>query len=315
MAVGRIKNTELSAIAAAIRQKNGLSTTYKPGEMAQAILDIPTGSSAVIESKSITQNGTYTAPTDVDGYSPVVVAVQPSLQSKTATQNGTVTPDSGYDGLSSVVVNVSGGGGVIFTADPDRVASMVDGEVVFLETFYSYSVSATKPTCQAPSAGIAGQNSGYAMACLSSTQTSSYTWTTSDNNYNALWIGADFGEPVVLNAVTVAPRTWSGNRQISDVIFEASVNGSEWILIGTGSVYGNGLADATWNNFVFGSNVAFRYYRLRTTSGMHEKTGVNGSATFTLYGLGFYYSSDISSNGYTDVFWRDNGVTRSYKIV
>lgn len=111
MAEGRIKNTELAAIAAAIRSKNGESTIYKPAEMAQAILDIPTGGSAVIESKNITANGAYTAPTGVDGYSPVVVDVQPNLQSKTATQNGTVTPDAGYDALSSVVVNVSGGGG------------------------------------------------------------------------------------------------------------------------------------------------------------------------------------------------------------
>ena len=97
-----------TAIGNAIRSKNGESTVYKPGEMAQAILDIPAGGSAVIESKSITENGTYTAPTGVDGYNPVTVAVQPNLQSKTATENGTVTPDSGYDGLSSVVVNVSG---------------------------------------------------------------------------------------------------------------------------------------------------------------------------------------------------------------
>jgi hypothetical protein len=116
MAEGRIKNTELSAIAAAIRSKNGESTVYKPGEMAQAILDI-SGGSAVIESKSITANGTYTAPTGVDGYSPVVVDVQPNLQSKTATENGTVTPDTGYDGLSSVVVDVSVSSGNVVLAE------------------------------------------------------------------------------------------------------------------------------------------------------------------------------------------------------
>ncbi len=123
MAEGRIKNTELSAIAAAIRSKNGEITVYKPAEMAQAILDIPTGGSAVIESKNITANGTYTAPTGVDGYSPVTVAVQPNLQSKTATENGTVTPDSGYDGLSSVVVNVSGGSGDDWTALKNYIES------------------------------------------------------------------------------------------------------------------------------------------------------------------------------------------------
>lgn len=118
-----VNESSLSGIAVAIRSKNGESTTYKPGEMAQAILDIPTGGSAVIESKSITVNGTYTAPTGVDGYSPVTVAVQPNLQSKTATENGTVTPDSGYDGLSSVVVNVSGGGAVILSGEQAPLSS------------------------------------------------------------------------------------------------------------------------------------------------------------------------------------------------
>ena len=36
------------------------------------------GSEAVIQSLSITANGTYTAPTGVDGYSPVVVNVPSS---------------------------------------------------------------------------------------------------------------------------------------------------------------------------------------------------------------------------------------------
>ena len=103
----------------------------------------------VIDSLTITENGTYTAPDGVDGYSPVTVNVpipdgyiQPSgtktitengsydvaekasvlvdvperlpiLQEKTVTENGEVTPDAGYDGLSKVTVNVesSGGGG------------------------------------------------------------------------------------------------------------------------------------------------------------------------------------------------------------
>lgn len=123
MAEGRIKDSELAAIAAAIRSKNGGSTVYKPGDMAQAILDIPTGGSAVIESKSITQNGTYTAPTGVDGYSPITVDVPNSYSqsdegkvvsngalvaqgSDTVTQNGIVDTTL----IKSLTVNVSGGG-------------------------------------------------------------------------------------------------------------------------------------------------------------------------------------------------------------
>jgi hypothetical protein len=65
-----VTDTHLSDIAAAIRQKNGLSTTYKPGQMAQAILDIPTGITPT-GTVSITQNGT----TDVTQYASADVNV------------------------------------------------------------------------------------------------------------------------------------------------------------------------------------------------------------------------------------------------
>lgn len=78
MAKVLVTDTYLSNIADAIREKNGGSATYTPGQMAGAIAALPSG--------------------------------QPNLQSKTVTENGTVTPDQGYDGLSSVVVNVSGSG-------------------------------------------------------------------------------------------------------------------------------------------------------------------------------------------------------------
>ena len=69
------------------------------------------GAVPVIEAFTATENGTYTVPEGVDGYSPVTVNVpetEPVLQSKTvtpATAQQTVTPDSGYDGLSDVVVH------------------------------------------------------------------------------------------------------------------------------------------------------------------------------------------------------------------
>ena len=61
----------------------------------------------VIEPLSITENGTYTAPSGVDGYSPVTVDVQPNLGTKNITQNGTYTASSdNLDGYSSVTVDV-----------------------------------------------------------------------------------------------------------------------------------------------------------------------------------------------------------------
>lgn len=65
--------------------------------------------SANIESKTITENGTYTAPSGVDGYNPITVNVpsqQPVIESKSITENGTYNVPSGVDGFNPVVVNV-----------------------------------------------------------------------------------------------------------------------------------------------------------------------------------------------------------------
>lgn len=57
---------------------------------------------------SVTQNGTYTAPTGVFGYSPVTVNVQPNVGTKNISDNGTYTASADQlDGYSSVTVAVS----------------------------------------------------------------------------------------------------------------------------------------------------------------------------------------------------------------
>lgn len=80
------------------------------------------GKEPVVESLSVTTNGTYNAPSGVDGYNPVEVNVPEKTFNKASvtkeyTENGQysiATPD-GYDGISDVSVNVnvasSGGGG------------------------------------------------------------------------------------------------------------------------------------------------------------------------------------------------------------
>lgn len=72
------EESHIKDIADSIRGKNGSSDTYKVSEMANAIDNIPTGRTPVIESKNISSNGTYIAPTGVDGFSPVVVNVPSS---------------------------------------------------------------------------------------------------------------------------------------------------------------------------------------------------------------------------------------------
>lgn len=69
------------------------------------------GGGISVESLSVTENGTYTAPSG-KAYSPVTVDVQPELEPLSVTENGTYTPETGVDGFSSVSVNVSGGGGI-----------------------------------------------------------------------------------------------------------------------------------------------------------------------------------------------------------
>ena len=62
----------------------------------------------VVAEKEITENGTYTAKTDnLDGYSSVVVNVEPKLQEKFQLPDANpvvVKPDSGFEGLSKVTV-------------------------------------------------------------------------------------------------------------------------------------------------------------------------------------------------------------------
>ena len=67
------------------------------------------GSEAIIESLSISANGTYTAPSGTDGYNPITVNVpqeEPSIQSLSISANGTYNAPSGTDGYSPVVVDV-----------------------------------------------------------------------------------------------------------------------------------------------------------------------------------------------------------------
>lgn len=77
-----------------------------------------------IQSLTVTENGTYTASENVDGYSPVVVAVPektPVLQPLTVTENGTYPVPESVDGYGTVTVNVpssgDSGGGAIETCD------------------------------------------------------------------------------------------------------------------------------------------------------------------------------------------------------
>ena len=102
-----ITESSLQDIADAIREKNGGSDTYTPGQMAGAIAALPDA--------------------------PVLVA-------KTITANGEYDPeDDNADGYSGVTVNVSGGGGsdgvYVGTGDPDASIGS-NGDYYYKRTLY-----------------------------------------------------------------------------------------------------------------------------------------------------------------------------------
>lgn len=69
-----ISSDTLTGLADAVRQLNGTSAPLSPDDMIDGI-EGHVCPSPTIQSLSVTQNGEYTAPSGVDGYSPVTVNV------------------------------------------------------------------------------------------------------------------------------------------------------------------------------------------------------------------------------------------------
>lgn len=116
------EETSISAIADAIRNKNGSSDSYKVSQMANAILAISPDPD--LESLSVNRNGNYLPSANKDGFSSVSVAVPNSYAAgdegkvvkngALASQTSRTISDNGtYDTTENneVIVQVSGGGG------------------------------------------------------------------------------------------------------------------------------------------------------------------------------------------------------------
>ena len=103
----------LTDVSSAIKQKTGDNTPIPASEFDTEILSIETGGNYQSKTLNVTQNGNYNLLPDqeFDAISNVniSVSVSPVLQNKTVTENGSYTADQNYDGLGTVIVNVQGG--------------------------------------------------------------------------------------------------------------------------------------------------------------------------------------------------------------
>ena len=109
MADYKVSDTNLSAIADAIRTKGGTSSGMSfPNGFVNAIGNIPTGEQPTLITKSISANGTYSASSDnADGYSSVTVSVDPKYVSGTFkgdTAGTTISVNVPYTGNGYPVV-------------------------------------------------------------------------------------------------------------------------------------------------------------------------------------------------------------------
>lgn len=98
MALGYLDDSKLYAIASAIRAKTGDSATMTVDDMPDEIGSISTG--AQVEPLSVTENGTYSAPTGY-AYSPVTVNVEGGASNVVF---GTFRTSSSYG--STVTINI-----------------------------------------------------------------------------------------------------------------------------------------------------------------------------------------------------------------
>ena len=142
-----------------VRQNGNYNLLPDTGYDAISDVSISVSVSPILQNKTITENGSYTADQNYDGLGTVIVNVQGSTinnQDKTITQNGTYTADSGYTGLGEVTVNVPSGSGDVklfdtvehMQADPD--ASEGDLAVVYREELTGVTEESEFDSCTFP---------------------------------------------------------------------------------------------------------------------------------------------------------------------
>ena len=180
MAKVMITESYLEDIADAIREKKGESNTYTPGEMAEAISSIDSGSTPIIDSLNVTPSEsqqTFNA-SNVDGYKPVTVAGIPLDY-----------VGSGIDRYSSSDLTVSG------------------ATVTVPAGYYENQASKSVSTMTLPTSAASSATSGYTSKATIGRSTSAQ-YINIPPGYNSA--GAYYVISAVANGSASAPSTISG---------------------------------------------------------------------------------------------------------
>lgn len=172
---------------------------------------------AILGSKTITSNGTYTASTDnLHGYDSVTInvsSVSPTLQAKTnitpTESSQTITPDNGYDALSSVQINAISstyvGSGITQRSSSDLTAS--GATVTVPAGYYSTQASKSVTTMTLPTSAASSATSGYTSKATISRSTSAQ-YINIPPGYNSA--GGYYTISATPNGTVTAPSSISG---------------------------------------------------------------------------------------------------------
>lgn len=232
-----ITESYLQDIADAIRAKTGLSSTYYPSQMSQAIMSI-SGSGGITPTGTIniTTNGTHNVTQYASANVQVPTSASPNLQSKSvtiipsiSTQEQTVSADSGYDGLSSVNI----------TTNPVATGA-VQNPVATKGTVSNHSISIT-PSVSYSTGYVTGNTKTGTAVSVSASQLVSGTLSITSNgtkdvtNYASVNVNVSGSSTPSLQDKTVS-ITPSTSAQSQDVSADSGYDGLGTVTVETAAV-------------------------------------------------------------------------------